>query len=339
MPSAFTRLSPARGAIRWSRRAAIALALTGVIASCGKSQPKGAPKPGASQPLRVGFAQIGAESDWRRANTQSIRDEAEARGIELVFVDAQGAQANQIRAIRSFIAQGVDVIAFAPVVETGFEPVLREVKEAGIPVILTDRAVEVSDPSLFATFIGADFVGEGRAAAEWLAEATGGQAVIAQLEGTPGAAPAIDRRAGFEEAIKAHPGMRIIKSQTGEFTRAKGREVMEAFLNSPDGPSITAVYAHNDDMALGAIQAITAAGKKPGEDIVVVSIDGVKAAFEAMTEGTLNCTIECNPLLGPALFDAAEALAQGRAVDRRIVTPAVRFTQDTAAAELPRRKY
>lgn len=334
-------LRPRRSLI--SRRAALALAFGLSVVGCGKHEPKKSAAPdsgaGGRQALRVGFAQIGAESDWRRANTQSIRDEAAARGVDLVFVDAQGSQANQIRAIRSFIAQGVDVIAFAPVVETGFEPVLREVKEAGIPVILTDREVEVSDPSLYATFIGADFVAEGRAAAEWLAGATSGQAGIAQLEGTPGAAPAIDRRAGFEEAIAAHPAMHIIKSQSGEFTRAKGREVMESFLNSPEGPRITAVYAHNDDMALGAIQAIEAAGKKPGVDILVVSIDGVKAAFQAMTEGSLNCTVECNPLLGPALFDAAEALAKGKTIERRIVTPARVFTGASAAAELPNRQY
>lgn len=303
------------------------------------SEPGTAPHGGGGKPLRVGFAQIGAESDWRKANTDSIQGVAKERGIELTFVDAQQKQENQIKAIRSFIAQGVDVIAFAPVVETGWEPVLREVKDAGIPVLLTDRVVQVSDPSLYVTFIGADFVEEGRRAARWLAEATGGKAVIAELQGTPGAAPAIDRKKGFEEELAKHPEMKVIKSQTGDFTRAKGREVMESFLKSPEGRQITALYAHNDDMALGAIQAIEEAGLKPGVDIKVVSIDGVRAAFEAMAAGKLNCTIECTPLLGPYLFDAVASAASGKPVERRIVTEAKVFDQGTAAEELPKRRY
>ena len=293
----------------------------------------------ATKPLRVGFAQIGAESDWRKANTDSIRREAEKRGIELVFSDAQQKQDNQIKALRSFIAQGVDVIAFSPVVETGWEPVLKEIKAAGIPVVLTDRAVEVSDDSLYVTFIGADFVEEGRQAAAWLAEATGGKATIAELQGTPGSAPAIDRKKGFEEVIKTHPGMTIVKTQSGEFTRAKGREVMETFLKSPEGASITALYAHNDDMAIGAIEAIKAAGRTPGKDIRIVSVDAVKAAFEAMVKGDLNCTVECSPLLGPQLFDAVQAVAQGKQLPRRIVTPAKVYGQATAAQDLPSRVY
>jgi simple sugar transport system substrate-binding protein len=289
--------------------------------------------------LHVGFAQIGAESDWRKANTDSIRSEASTRKIELDLVDAQQKQENQIKAIRTFIAKKVDVIAFAPVVETGWEPVLKEVKEAGIPVLLTDRLVDVSDPSLFLTFIGADFVDEGRRAAEWLATATGGNSKIVELQGTPGAAPAINRKKGFEEGIKAHPGMQIIKSQSAEFNRAKGREVMESILKSPDGKQLTAVFAHNDDMALGAIQALEEAGMKPGTDVKVVSIDGIKAAFEAMVAGKLNCTVECNPMLGAQLFDAIQAVRDGKTIERRIVTPARVFDQSGAAGELPNRKY
>lgn len=294
---------------------------------------------GAGKRLRVGFAQIGAESDWRRANTESIKAEAATRNIELVFSDAQQKQENQIKALRNFVAQRVDAIAMAPVVETGFEPVLREVKDAGIPVILTDRVVTVSDPALYVTFIGADFVEEGKRAAEWLAKATSGKAAIAELQGTPGSAPAIDRKKGFELGITAHPEMKIIKSQSGEFTRAKGREVMETFLKSPDGKQITALYAHNDDMALGAIQAIEEAGLRPGKDIIIVSIDGVRAAFEAMVAGKLNCTVECNPLLGPQLFDVVEAVTSGKTVDKRIVTKEGVFDQSTAGEAIKTRKY
>jgi galactofuranose transport system substrate-binding protein len=292
-----------------------------------------------STKLRVGFSQIGAESDWRKANTDSIRGEAAKRGIDLVFSDAQQKQENQIKALRSFVVQRVDVIALSPVVETGWEPVLKEIKQAGIPVILTDRKVEVSDPALYVTFIGADFVEEGRRAAQWLGKATNGKAAIVELQGTPGAAPAIDRKKGFEEGLKAFPEMKIIKSQSGEFTRAKGREVMETFLKSPEGKQINALYAHNDDMALGAIQAIEEAGLKPGVDIKIVSIDGVRAAFEAMAAGKLNCTVECSPLLGPQLFDTVEAIVAKKPVEKRIVTKAGVFEQATAAEDLKSRKY
>ncbi|MFZ4573090.1 MAG: ABC transporter substrate-binding protein [Phycisphaerales bacterium] len=326
-----------------TRRAALlALAALAIVpmACKEKSPPPSSTGPAApAAQLKVGFAQIGAESDWRKANTDSITNEAKARGIQLSFSDAQQKQENQIKAIRNFIVMKVDVIAFAPVVETGWEPVLKEVKAAGIPVVLTDRLVNVSDPSLYATFIGADFVDEGRRAAAWLVNATGGKAVVAELQGTPGAAPAIDRKKGFEEFISKHPGVTIIKSQSAEFTRAKGREVMEAFLKSPEGKQITAVYAHNDDMALGAIQAIEESGLKPGLDIKVISIDAVRAAFDAMVAGKLNCTVECSPLLGPQLFDTVQALAAKKPVERRIVTPARVFDQSNAAEAIKSRVY
>jgi galactofuranose transport system substrate-binding protein len=294
---------------------------------------------GHAAPLTVGFSQIGAESGWRTANTESIKSEAAKRGINLHFSDAQQKQENQIKALRSFIAQGVDVIAFSPVVETGWEPVLREVKQAGIPVILTDRAVAVSDPSLYVSFIGSDFVEEGRRAGRWLAQKTSGKAVIAELVGTPGSAPAIDRKKGFEEILAANPGMSIVLSQSGDFTRAKGKEVMEAFLKSPEGHNITALFAHNDDMALGAIQAIEEAGLRPGKDILIVSIDGVHDAFEAMAAGKLNCSVECNPLIGPQLFDIAEAVAAGKSVPHRVPVDEGVYDQSQAAAALPNRHY
>jgi simple sugar transport system substrate-binding protein len=308
----------------------------GLLATgCGQKQTASS----GEETLTVGFSQIGAESAWRTANTDSIKAEAAKRGINLQFADAQQKQENQIKALRSFIAQGVDVIAFSPVVETGWEPVLKEIKQAGIPVVLSDRAVKVSEEGLYVTFIGSDFVEEGRRAARWLAEKTGGKAVIAELVGTPGSAPAIDRKKGFEEIIANHEGMRIIKSQSGDFTRAKGKEVMETFLKSPEGRQITALYAHNDDMALGAIQAIEEAGLKPGTDILIVSIDGVRAAFEAMVAGKLNCTVECNPLIGPQLFDLIEKVARGEPVPARVAVEEGVFDQSQAAAALPTRQY
>jgi simple sugar transport system substrate-binding protein len=288
--------------------------------------------------ITVGFSQIGAESAWRTAETKSIRDEAEKRGVNLKFSDAQQKQENQIKALRSFIAQRVDAIILAPVVETGWDQVLKEAKRAKIPVVLVDRGVDVSDEGLYATLIASDFVEEGRMAAEWLAKKMGGKANIVQLEGTPGSAPAIDRKKGFEEALKKHPDMKIIKSQTGDFTRAKGKEVMEAFIKA-EGKNISAVYAHNDDMALGAIQALEAAGMNPGKDVILVSIDAVKGAFDAMIKGTLNATVECNPLLGPAAFDAAEKILKGEELPKKTVVKDRLFPQETAAEDIKTRQY
>ncbi|MDQ3813323.1 MAG: ABC transporter substrate-binding protein [Armatimonadota bacterium] len=303
----------------------------------GTNTSAGAPKTGKK--IVVGFSQIGAESGWRTANTESIKSEAAKRGIDLRFADAQQKQENQIKALRSFAAQGVDVIAFSPVVTTGWEPVLREIKRKKIPVVLTDRSVDVTDPSLYASFIGSDFIEEGRRAANWLAKETGGKAVIAELQGTPGSAPAIDRRKGFMEVLKKYPNMKIVKSQSGDFTRAKGKEVMESFLKSPEGKTITALFAHNDDMALGAIQAMEEAGRKPGKDIKIVSIDAVKGAFEAMMAGKLNCTVECNPLIGPQLFDTVEAIEAGKTIPKRIEVKEGVFEQKVAATAIKTRQY
>jgi galactofuranose transport system substrate-binding protein len=293
---------------------------------------------GADKKPVVGFSQIGAESGWRTAETESIRSEAVKRGIDLRFSDAQQKQENQIKALRAFVALHVDAIILAPVVETGWEPVLREVKRARIPVVLVDRGLKVTDDSLYATLIASDFVKEGRMAAEWLVKKLNGKGNLVELQGTPGAAPAIDRKKGFEEGIARHPELKIIKSQSGDFTRAKGKEVMEAFLKA-EGKNINAVYAHNDDMALGAIQAIEDAGLKPGRDVIVVSIDGVKAAFEAMVAGKLNCSVECNPLLGPAAFDAIEAIRAGKSVPKMTIVKDQVYDQTTAKNGISSRKY
>jgi simple sugar transport system substrate-binding protein len=296
----------------------------------------------AAKPLTIGFSQVGAESEWRTANTASIKDAAKKAGVNLKFADAQQQQQNQVKAIRSFIAQRVDVIAFSPVVETGWETVLREAKNAKIPVILTDRAVKVTDPSLYVSFIGSDFVEEGRRAGRWLldyAKKNGDKPLnIVELQGTTGAAPAIDRKNGFAEVIGANPKLKVLRSQTADFTRSKGKEVMEAFLKS-EGKKINVLYAHNDDMAIGAIQAIEEAGLKPGKDIVIISIDGVKGAFEAMKAGKLNVTVECNPLLGPTLIQTAQDVVAGKPVPKRIVVNEGVFPAEVAAKELPNRKY
>ena len=295
----------------------------------------------AQQKIVLGFSQIGAESEWRTANTESIKSAAKQHGIDLKFSDAQQKQENQIKAIRSFIAQKVDVIAFSPVVESGWETVLREAKTAKIPVILTDRAVNVKDDSLWVTFMGSDFLEEGRKAGRWLVnkyKGTSGDVNIVELQGTVGSAPAIDRKRGFEEVIKTDPRFKIIRSQTGDFTRAKGKEVMEAFLKA-EGKKINVLYAHNDDMAIGAIQSIEEAGLKPAKDITIISIDAVKGAFEAMMAGKLNVSIECSPLLGPQLMQAVKDLKAGKPLPKRIVTEEGIFPMETAAKEFPSRKY
>jgi simple sugar transport system substrate-binding protein len=316
-----------------------------LMAACsgGADKPGGA---GADKPIVLGFSQIGAESEWRTANTTSIQSAAQEAGITLRFSDAQQKQENQIKALRSFIAQRVDVIAFSPVVETGWETVLREAKAAKIPVILTDRAVDVGDDSLYLSLMGSDFVEEGRKAGRWLLEnyskdggkdATGDVNIV-ELQGTVGSAPANDRKKGFAEVIATDPRYKIIRSQTGDFTRAKGKEVMEAFLKA-EGRKINVLFAHNDDMAIGAIQAIEEAGLAPGKDITIISIDGVKGAFEAMIAGKLNVTVECSPLLGPQLMAAVKDVVAGKPIPKRIVTEESVFPREVAAQELPKRKY
>ena len=287
--------------------------------------------------LVVGYAQIGAESEWRTANTASIKEEAERLGVELKFSDAQQKQENQIKAIRSFIAQQVDVIGVSPVVETGWETVFQEAKDAGIPVILVDRRAAVPE-DLYVTYLGSDFVEEGRKAGVAMAEILGNEGKIVELVGTVGSAPATDRGIGFREAIKDIPGLEIIATQSGDFTRALGKEVMEAFLKSY-GDEITGLYAHNDDMAIGAIQAIEEYGLKPGEDIKIVSIDAVRGAFEAMIEGKLNCTVECNPLLGPQFFELALTVVNGGEVAKWIPSEESIYFPENAAELLPTRKY
>ena len=289
--------------------------------------------------LTLGFAQVGAESEWRTANTVSIKDAAKKAGITLKFSDAQQKQENQIKAIRSYIAQKVDVIAFAPVVTTGWDTVLMEAKKAKIPVILTDRSIETKDPSLYVTMIGSDFNEEGQKAAKWLLDSykTPGDVNIVELQGTVGSAPAIERKKGFEEGIKADPRFKITRSQTGDFTRAKGKEVMEAFLKTDK--NIQVLFAHNDDMAIGAIQAIEAAVMKPGKDIIIVSIDAVKGAFEAMMAGKLNVTVECNPQLGPQLMTVVKEVKAGKEQPKWVKTVEGVFPMETAAKEFPNRKY
>ncbi|MET8862394.1 ABC transporter substrate-binding protein [Nonomuraea sp. NPDC004580] len=326
-----------------------ALVLAGLtafaVASCGSEGGGGTGGDagaggGTDDTIVMGFSQVGAESGWRTANTKSVQESAKAAGIELKFSDAQQKQENQIKAIRSFIQQRVDVIAFSPVVESGWDPVLNEARNAKIPVILTDRAVDSQDTSLYKTFLGSDFIEEGKKAGQWLVEEykdSSDTVNIVELQGTTGSAPANDRKAGFAEVIQADAKFKIIASQTGDFTRAKGKEVMEAFLKS--NPDIDVLYAHNDDMGLGAIEAIEGAGKVPGKDIKIITVDAVKDGMQALADGKINYIVECSPLLGPQLMDLAKKVVAGEEVPTRVVTEETTFTQEQAKEALPSRQY
>ncbi len=291
----------------------------------------------------LGFAQTGAESNWRLANTESIKTAAQQAGIDLIFVDSEGNPEKQIAAVRSFIARKVDIIAFSPIVESGWEPVLREAKAAGIPVFLSDRTVDVKDESLWTTFMGSDFVEEGRRAARWLVNymKTDAPVNIVELLGTIGSAPEIDRTFGFKEILKDHPNYRIIVSESGDFVRANGKVVMQRILKdlAAKGQKMDVLFAHNDDMAIGAIAAMEAAGIKPGKDVAIVSVDGIRDAFTAMIAGKLNASIECNPLLGPQLMKAVKDYMAGKDLPVRLITSESVYPAEVARTILPTRKY
>lgn len=283
----------------------------------------------------IGFSQIGSESGWRAAETTITHQQAEKRNITLKFADAQQKQENQIKALRSFIAQGVDAILLAPVVATGWDSVLKEAKEAEIPVVLLDRTIDAPD-DLYLTAVTSDLVHEGRVAGKWLVDAVAGkECKVVELQGTTGSSPANDRKKGFEEGISGAANLSISRSQTGDFTRTKGKEVMESFLKSENGgKDICALYAHNDDMAVGAIQAIKEAGLKPGADILVVSIDAVPDIFTAMAAGEANATVELTPNMAGPAFEAIDAyLKNGTKPAKWIQTESRLYTQaDDAAA-------
>jgi simple sugar transport system substrate-binding protein len=281
------------------------------------------------------YPQLGAESDWRTANTASIKETAEKLGIKkLVFSDAQQKPENQISAMRACIQQGVDVIALPPVVEDGWDAVLTEAKNAKIPVIIVDRSVK-ADASLYASHIGSNMELEGKKAGDEMNKALASGGKILELSGTTGSGAAVGRAKGFRETLNKI--IEIIDSQTGNFTRAEGKPVMEAFLKKY-GSDVKGVFIHNDDMAIGAIEAMKAAGLKPG-DIKIISVDGTRGGFQAMIDGWIQADVECNPLLGPQVFDMALKLMNGETIEREILTNESVFYPDKATELLPTRKY
>lgn len=279
--------------------------------------------PGASaqddgEGLTIGFSQIGSESAWRTAFTEAVQAEAEERGINLLFSDAQQSQENQITAIRAWLAQGeVDAIILAPVIESGWDDVLREAADNGVPVVIVDRNVD-ADESLYVTRVSSDFVHEGRLAAAWLVQATSGNCNIVELYGTVGSAAAEDRHTGFVEVIDLFSNMEIVQSQTGNFVRSEGKTVMASILSSVEPSEICAVFAHNDDMAIGAIEAIKEAGLVPAEDILIVSVDAIPDIFDSMDAGETNATVELSPFMGGPAFDAVVAHLNGEELPKWI---------------------
>jgi galactofuranose transport system substrate-binding protein len=290
--------------------------------------------------ILLGYAQVGSESEWRLVNTKSIKSAAERAGIDLLFEDGKQRQDVEIEAIRSFIRRKVDVIAFSPVVASGWEEVLKEARDAGIPVILTDRSVNLKNDSLWLSFMGSDFREEGRRAARWLVDNAPRmpQVRIAEIRGTEDSAPAIERKIGFEEVLRDNPRFAIVDSEMGDFVKEKGYAAMKRIL-AREGRSINAVFAHNDDMALGAIQAIREFGLVPGKDVTIVSIDATHGAFVAMLDGSLNCTVECNPLLGPLLMKAVTDYMDGKELPLSMIASEGVFPSSVARKELPGRQY
>jgi galactofuranose transport system substrate-binding protein len=283
------------------------------------------------------FPQLGAESDWRTADTASFKETATTLGIkQLVFSDAQQKQENQISAVRACIQQKVDVIALPPVVEDGWEAVLTEAKNAKIPVIIVDRSVS-APKELYASHIGSDMVLEGeRAAAEFNKLLPSGGAVL-ELSGTTGSGAAVGRAKGFRNKLNAN--IKILDSQTGNFTRAEAIPVMQAFLKKyKSGTDFQGVFIHNDDMGIGAIEALKGAGVKPG-DLKIVSVDGTRGGFQAMVDGWFQADVECNPLLGPQVMEMALKLMNGQAIDREVLTNETVYYPDKAKDLLPTRKY
>ena len=282
------------------------------------------------------YPQLGAESDWRTANTASFKETAGELGVRLIFSDAQQKQENQISAMRACIQQEVDVIGLPPVVEDGWDAVLTEAKNAGIPVIIVDRSVS-ADSSLYAAHIGSNMVLEGERAAEEFNKAMPNGGAVLELSGTTGSGAAVGRAEGFRNKLNSN--ITILDSQTGNFTRAEALPVMQAFLQKYQaGVDFQGIFIHNDDMGIGAIEALKAAGVNPG-DLFIVSVDGTRGGFQAMVDGWFQADVECNPLLGPQVYEMALKLMNGETIDREVLTNETVYYPDNAADLLPSRKY
>jgi simple sugar transport system substrate-binding protein len=298
----------------------------------------------AKEDIVLGFVQVSSEGTWRMTNSISVKESAEKEGIHLLFREGRNNYSNQIEEIRELIATGVDVLAFSPSQEDGWDDVLGEAKDAGVPVIVLDRAINVADESLYVAHIGSDMIEEGRRAARWLLnymqeQDKGRDEIrIAVLEGVKGSTPALHRDKGFREVLTAQPNYKIVRSEPANYIFSKGKEVMARFL-ADEADGIDVVFAHNDEMALGAVEAVREYGKNPGEDIVIIGVDAIRKAFEAMIKGDMNCSIECSPLLGPQLMQAVKDIMSGKEIPREVITIEHDYDQKNAAQELTNRTY
>ena len=318
-----------------TRRVALltTLGIAGAVATGALAD--GLPKLADKKTYKVGFAQTESNNPWRLAQTASMKAEAEKLGWQLVYTDAAGSAAKQVADVNSMIAQGVDAIFLSPREEKPLIPAVMAAKKAGIPLFLIDRNVDatLAKPGVdYVTFIGSDFIKEGTTAGEAMVKATGGKAVILELEGSTGASPANDRKKGFDDVIAKNPGMKIVASQTGNFNRDEGRKTAEALIQAH--PEATAIFAHNDEMAIGAIAALEAAGKVPGKDVIIGSIDGEKDGLQAVIDGKMAYTVECNPKFGPAAYAAALKYAKGEALPPSMTNTDRFFDKSNAAASI-----
>lgn len=323
--------------IRKAAWAVLILAALLGLSGCGKkAEPAEEPK------LLLGFSQLGSESSYRIGNTKDIEEQAAARGISLMVKNANQKQENQIADIRSLIAYRVDVIAFSPIVEEGWDTVLTEARNAGIPVILVDRTIQTKDESLYTGRIGSDFYREGVMAAEYLirkAEQMGKDRInIVEIRGTEDSTPMKQRQQGFMDTISGDPRMHVLDSMDGDFLRSRGAECMRELLNTY-GDQIDAVFSHNDEMTIGALPEIEKAGFVPGKDILLISIDGGQDAIDILKEGRINCIVECTPKLGSILMETAMKLKKGEPVERLIHPEEQVFTDEMDLSRIAPRGY
>lgn len=293
-----------------------------------------------SDSVLLGFSQLGWESAWRLANSESVKEAADRAGISLMYDNAEQKQDRQIKAIRSFIAYQVDVIAFSPIVETGWDNVLQEAKDAGIPVLTTDRMIATDDESLWAGFIGSDFYEEGMKAGRFLLKKAEGMGDlnIVELSGTIDSSPMLRRAQGFRDAIADAPQLHLIDSVSGDFLRTKGRECMKEMLKKHD--RIDVLYSHNDAMTLGAITALEDAGISPGKDMIIITVDGQQEAIDLLKAGKINCVVECDPHIGDTVMELAGMLAAGERIPRYTYNEEQVFSEfDADLEKLPPRGY
>jgi simple sugar transport system substrate-binding protein len=317
-----------------------ALFMLCACAACGCGA--GGRAAGELKPIVLGYSQLGDESTWRTQNSRSIVEAAGKAGIKILFEDAMQNPENQIKALRSFIAYKVDVIAFSPLVERGWDTVLGEAKAAGIPVLIVDRMIDTADDSLYASALCSDFALEGRRAGEFLVNKyrdTDGPIKIVEIGGTADSTPAIGRYQGFRDVISAHAKFKVIFTEDGDFMRSKGTEIMRRVFRLYDPKDIDVLYSHNDDMTFGAIEVMEEAGIRPGKDIVIISVDATQRIVNYLKEGKVNCVIECNPNSGALVMDIARKIASGQPVQKRIYVEETVFDENSDFSAIADRGY